>query len=172
MENDVQNNLTNHSLALQIIKRAAIFAIIIGSTLTLINQFDALFGSADLQKLPLILVYLTPFLVVGLSQVFGIREARKSLLLNAYIPQDFFTIMLSHNIPLRAVILGLAAGGTNTIIVATTNLSTGLGFDQLPIDLILQALTLPIIFGALSQALSFRRTINQSTSKHNLNILR
>ena len=163
MEKIVPNSLSNHGLGLQVIKRSAILAIIIGSTLTLINQFDALFGSADLQKLPLILVYLTSFLVVGISQIFGIWEARKSLLLNTYIPQNFFTIMLSHNIPLRAVILGLAAGGTNTIIVALTNFSTGLGVDQLPTALILQALTLPIIFGAVSQALSFRRTISHST---------
>lgn len=163
MKNAAQNNQTNYSLALQIIKRATILAIIIGSALTLINQFDALFGSARLQKLPLILVYLTPFIVVGVSQVFGIREARKALLLNAYIPQGFIATILSHHILIRAVILGLAVGGTNTIIVATTNFTAGHGFDQLPTSLILQALTLPIIFGALSQALSFRRTVSQST---------
>lgn len=77
----MQNSLTNHNLVLQIIKRAAILAIVIGSALTLINQFDAIFGSSKLQKIPVVLVHVTSVLVVGLSQVFGEQEARKARLL-------------------------------------------------------------------------------------------
>ena len=38
----------------------------------------------------------------------------------------------------------------------------GQGLDQLPLPLIAQALTLPVLFGALSQAVSFRRSIKHT----------
>jgi len=162
MEKIMQSNRPNYALSLQIIKRAAIAAIVIGSVLTLINQFDAIFGPAKLQILPLALVYLTPFLVVSLSQIIGAFAARKEMLLASDFQQGFFGTMLSHDILIRAVALGLAAGGTNTFIVVIANIAAGQDISQLPVALILQALVLPIIFGAMSQTLAFRRTISQS----------
>ena len=150
----------------QVFIRAAIVAIIIGSALVLINQFDAIFGQTKLQLLPMALAYFTPFVVVSLSQVFGARAAEKLLVQGSSIlrlQQGFLQTVLSHGIPLRATIMGVVAVVANTAIVAAVNLSAGKGLDQLPFPLILQALTLPIIFGALSQAISFRRTIKQIT---------
>lgn len=57
--------------------RAAIVAVILGTGLTVVNQSDAVLGSADLQWLPLFLVYLTPFVVVSASQVMGLQAAAK-----------------------------------------------------------------------------------------------
>ncbi len=58
-----------------VIRRAGIVALILGSVLTLANQSGAIFGGGGVQVLPLILVYLTPFVVVTVSQVLGIRRA-------------------------------------------------------------------------------------------------
>ena len=169
MENSIQNNSTSFDQPIQIIKRSAIIALIIGSVLSILGQSNVLFGGADIQILPMILAFLTPLTVVAFSQVFGIRAARRALSINYNETPYFVRTLFSHGIPARAVATGLVAGGTNTFIVVIAILLTGQGIDQLPTALILQALTLPIIFGALSQALSFRRTISQSISKPNLN---
>lgn len=142
-----------------IFKRAAIIAIFLGSVLTLINQPDAVLGNAKFQILPLAMVFLTPFLVVSISQVLGIRAARK---LNMHGKLDGFVgTMFAHGILIRAIALGLAIGTTNILIVIVVNSIQSL--DQLPLALMIQGLTLPILFGAISQTLSFRRTAAQIT---------
>ena len=161
-----QDSGSSFHFTVQVFVRAAIVAVIIGSALVLVNQSEALFGHSQLQLLPMSLAFITPFVVVSLSQVFGARAAQKLLMQGSNVlrlQQGFFQTVLSHGIPLRAIIMGIVAGSVNTAIVATVNLSAGKGLDQLPFPLILQALTLPIIFGALSQAISFRRAIRQST---------
>lgn len=147
----------------QVITRAAIVAVLLGSTLALLNQSGAIVGASPIQWLPLILAYLTPFLVVSISQALGIREARKTLAWMTELRESFLETLISRGIPARAFALGLAAGGINTAIVASAALIAGRGLDQLPLALIVQALTLPVLFGALSQAMSFRRTIRQPT---------
>ncbi len=146
----------------QVLRRAAIIAAILGSTLAILNQSDAIFGKAEIQWLRLILVYLTPFLVVSLSQALGLRAARKASARMTGLGESFFATLTSHGIPARAFALGLAAGTINTAIVASAALIAGDGLDRLPLALIAQALTLPILFGALSQAMSFRRAIRQA----------
>ncbi len=164
--NTAQESEVGFQFTAQVFIRAAIVSIIIGSTLVLINQNEALFGQPELQLLPMFLAYFTPFVVVSLSQVFGAKAANILLLQGAgtlQLQQGFFQTVLSHGIPLRAIFMGIVVGSVNTAIVAMVNLAAGKGLDQLPFPLILQALTLPIIFGALSQAISFRRAIKQST---------
>ena len=163
-ENDMKNS--NKTLTGQpsypwktIIKRAAIIAIIIGSSLTLVNQTDAVFGNAMFEIVPLALVFLTPFLVVSVSQIFGIREAHK--LAAHETLGGFLGTLFIHGIPIRAIALGLTIGVTNIIIVAVAN--SVQRFEQLPLALMIQGLTLPIVFGAISQNLSFRRTFAQIT---------
>ncbi len=56
----------------------------------------------------------------------------------------------------------LAVGSTNTAIVTASALLAGRGLDELPTALIVQAVTLPAIFGALSQTLAYRRTAKAS----------
>jgi hypothetical protein len=76
--------------------------------------------------------------------------------------EDFAATLVSHGILARAVVLGLAAGGINTAIVAADSFAAGRDLDQMPVALIIQALSLPIIFGAVSQTLAFRRTIGRA----------
>ena len=79
MDHVMQGAASSASQLKQVFTRSAIVAVILGSTLVLVNQLDAVFGASHIQWLPLTLAYLTPFLVVGISQAFGIREARKTL---------------------------------------------------------------------------------------------
>lgn len=132
--------------------RAAIVALVLGSVLALFNQAGVIVGDAEIQWLPLALVYLTPFAVVSVSQVLGVRAAQK------YRGQDlrekFLATMFSRGIPVRALVLGLVAGGLTTAITAAVD-----GLDPLPVALIVQAVCLPFFFGLLSQTISFRRAL-------------
>ena len=103
-----------------VLRRAAIVALVLGSILTLANQTDALFGDAPVQLLPLLLVYLTPFVVVTISQILGVRralyDARRDFA-HEFRQDSFVTTALSHGIPLRSLLVGLAVGSVNTAIV-------------------------------------------------------
>lgn len=139
---------------------AAIVAVIIGSILTLINQSGWVAGSEPLQLLPLIMVFLTPFAVVTVSQVAGARQA--------YIDSDghrmpanlesFMGTIVEHGIPARAVAIGLAVGSLNTIIVLANALLRSGDLAALSIVPLGQAYVLPLLFGLLSQAISYRRS--------------
>ncbi len=149
----------------QVLLRAAVVAVLIGSVLTLVNQADAVTGSGQIEWLPLVLVFITTFLVVSASQVFGTREARRSAGRIGYRRESFIGALLLHGIPGRAIALSLAVGSTNTVIVAASALLAGRGLDEVPAALIVQAVTLPAIFGALSQTLAYRRTAKASVMR-------
>ncbi len=143
-----------------VIRRAGIVALVLGSVLTFANQSGAIFGEAAVQILPLVLVYLTPFIVVTVSQVLGIRRA----LLDAdrgrvsVVPRDaFLATATSRGIPLRSLLLGLIVGTVNTSIVISATLMDGGNLNDLPTALIGQAFVLPMLFGLISQAISYRR---------------
>ena len=160
----LQGDANSASWLKQVLARSAIVAAILGSTLALVNQSEVIFGAAEIRWLPLFLAYLTPFLVVSLSQTLGLREARKASARMAGLRESFVATLFSHGIPARAVALGLGDGVINTAIVASAALFAGRGLGQLPLALIVQALTLPVLFGALSQAVSFRRAIRRAES--------
>ena len=143
----------------QIVLRALAVSVVLGTTLTAVNQSAAVFGAAELQVLPFVLVFVTPFLVVTLSQVLGMRAARRTVSPALHAREGFLSTVFSHGIPLRAVILGIAAALINSAVMAAGLLSSGQSLAHFPQPLMLQALTLPIVFGALSQALSFRRAL-------------
>lgn len=132
--------------------RAAIVALVLGSVLTFFNQAGAIVGDGEIQWLALALVYLTPFAVVSISQLLGVRAAQKYR--GRDLREKFLATMFSRGVPVRAVALGLVAGGLNTAIVAAVN-----GLDPLPVGLIAQAVSLPFLFGLLSQTISFRRAL-------------
>jgi len=140
--------------------RSMILALIIGSVLTLVNQFNALFGSYSLDILPLILVYITPFIVITISQFTGIRQAWTDGK-EGYIPmiqEHFVSTALSHRIPTRAVTIGLIIGVINSIIILIVLfLGTG-AIGSAPIAFLGQTFALPILFGFLSQSIAYRRT--------------
>lgn len=152
------------SLARPILLRATIAAAVIGTILTLVAQPDALLGHAAVQWLPLILVYATPFVVVTLSQILGVREARRAIAARTPVAGSFFATAASHGILPRAVLMGLAAATVNTAIVALANLLAGNGLSAVPLTLVAQALVLPALFGVLSQTLAFRRAVAGAAS--------
>lgn len=161
MENTKHPTQVGSTFTRQMLKRSVIVAVVIGSTLTLINQRDAIFGDADLQIGRLVLAFLTPLFVVAISQVFGSRSAHRAILKNSAITLGFTQTMFSHGILARSVVIGLIAGSVNTAFAAILNIMAGQSISQLPLNLILPAILLPVVFGTLSQVLSFQRTVRE-----------
>lgn len=141
----------------QIFKRAGIIALVLGGVLTLVNQSGAVLGDVPFQILPTVLVFLTPFLVVSISQVLGIRAAYRAAPQRNDDSRKFLRTLFDHGILLRAIVLGLTVGGINTLIVVLAANPS----DQLPLALVFQGITLPILFGAISQTLTIRRVLAQ-----------
>jgi hypothetical protein len=142
-----------------VVVRSAIVAVLIGSVLTLINQSGWVVGSDPLQLLPLILVFVTPFAVVAISQVAAVRRAfidaarRRS----PVRPESFFATTISHGIPASAVAIGLFIGSINAIITLAGALLQSVDLTAVSVAPLTQAYALPLLFGVLSQAISYRR---------------
>lgn len=146
-----------------IVRHAVIVAAVLGTLLTALNQWQGLRGTMEIEWPPVVLVYVTPFVVVTLSQILGARAAHRALHRGgAASGERFLTMLAGHGIPARAVLVGAVAASANTAIVATVNALAGRGLDQLELALVAQALFLPAVFGALSQTLSFRRTVRSA----------
>lgn len=146
-----------------ILGRALIIALLLGSVLALTNQSGSIFGDDALQILPLALAYLTPFVVVTLSQVLGLRRATiDARPLSSFAHRDaaFLATAMSHGIPRRALLVALAIGTANTTIVASSALMASGSLSNLPNALIAQAFVLPMLFGMLSQTISYRRAVS------------
>ena len=145
--------------------RAAIVAIIIGSILTVINQYEWIVGSRSLQLLPLILVFLLPFAVVTVAQLAGVRQASIDAVANSAIvsSEGFVATMVSHGIPARAVVIGLVFGSLNAIIVLTNAFLRSGDLVAVPLVPLAQAYLLPFLFGALAQTVSYRRYRSNSS---------
>ncbi len=148
--------------------RSAIVAIIVGSVLTLINQRGAVFGDEEIAVARLVLVFLTPFLVVLASQAVGAKQAwhdRQTQTAAQFASQargeTLAQTMVTHGIPMRAMVLGGLMGTLNTLIIITANLSSGDTPGSLPIVIIAQAYFLPVLFGLLSQSIAYRRAAAQ-----------
>ena len=140
--------------------RATIIAVVIGSVLTLINQSGWVAGSEPLQFLPIVPVFLTPFAVVTIAQVAGVRQAYIDSVGHGAParPEGFIATAVSHGIPARAVAIGLVFGSLNAIIaVADTLLHSG-HLAAVSVAPLGQAYALPLLFGLLSQAISYRRS--------------
>ena len=145
-----------------ILRRAAIVALVLGTALTLANQWSAVFGRAEFALLPLAQVYLTPFLVVALSQILGIRQAHRNIARGHPAPkadEKLARTMFRHGIPRRAVLTGLAVGAVNAIIVSMALLVEQGSLVGFEVGVAAQAVVLPILFGLLSQALAYRSTM-------------
>lgn len=139
-----------------ILIRAAIVALVLGSVLNAINQAEAIFGTAKLDLVQFALLYVTPFVVVTISQILGIRQAlREGRALPA--EERFLTTIFAHGIPSRAILTGVLTGTANTAITVAITLTRSGGLADIPGPLLAQAFTLPVLFGLLSQAISYRR---------------
>lgn len=149
-----------------VIPRSFIVALIIGSVLNLINQFDALFAFSSLQILPLLLTYVTPFAVVLYSQRASLNRAWRDIN-HEQTPREInslFSTFVSHGIPAKALAIGLVAGSLNSaILIFASYFGTG-DFNTLPSTQMVQFYFIPMIFGVLSQTLSYRRAITAFTN--------
>lgn len=142
-----------------ILVRSTIVAVVIGGILTVINQSGWITGRDSIQLLQLILVFLLPFAVVTTAQILGVRQARIDSIKNGTPTktEGFFATLVSHKIPARAVVIGLVFGSLNAIItLVDAFLSTG-NFTAVSILPLGQAYALPMLFGLLSQTISYRR---------------
>ncbi|MFA9475932.1 MAG: hypothetical protein ACERJ2_15395 [Filomicrobium sp.] len=146
-----------------ILLRAFFIALALGSVLTIANQSGAILGDDTIQVLPLVLVYLTPFVVITVSQVLGLRRATlDARCLRSFAGHNtaFFSTVISHGIPRRALLVALVIGTANTSIVASSALMATGSLSNLPTALIAQAFALPMLFGLLSQTISYRRAMS------------
>ncbi len=147
--------------------RAGIVAFILGTVLTIANQFDAVFGDSAIVLLSLSLGYATPFVVVTFSQLLGMRRAVLDVsqdTASVLASGSFLATTLSHGIPRRALLLGAMVGTVNTLIVAAATYAEHGDYGSLPTALIAQAFVLPVLFGVLSQAISYRRAARAFSS--------
>jgi hypothetical protein len=142
-----------------IVLRSTIVAVILGSVLTLINQPGWVSGSEPLQLLPFILVFLTPFAVVMVAQVVGLRQAHIDSVGQGMpaSPEGFMVTITLHGIPARAVAIGAVFGSLNAILSVADEFSRFGNLSALEIAPLAQAYMLPLVFGLVSQALSYRR---------------
>ena len=152
-----------------ILRRAAIVAAVIGAGLTLTNQRAALFGPETFDGLSMSLSFVAPFLVVIVSQVLGIRAFRRETGgAAAQRPESFWETLANHGIALRAFGTAIVAGSILTaIMIVLAGLDggqAGLG-PSVPPSQIAQVYVLPLVFGAVSQALAFRRTWARALSR-------
>ena len=152
-----------------VLRRAGLAALILGSVLTLTNQSGAVFGPENIERLPFLLVYLTPFVVVWISQLLGARQAAADTgrgKARGAAVESFASTALSHGIPKRAALVGLLVAGVNTAIVTGATLLEQGNLNALPLPLLSQAFTLPVLFGALSQAVAYRHAIAALRARH------
>jgi hypothetical protein len=145
----------------QLLKRSTILAFIIGSLLTLINQPLAVFGDQLFVKIQLILVFVLPFIVITLSQIFGKKQAEIYQMDNQFkfYPEGLVTTILNHNIAIRAFIISLVAGSVASIVILF-NAYLEVLYKEVDLLFMIQPYVFSFVFGALSQALAYRRVIN------------
>ncbi len=148
-----------------VVLRAALVALILGSILTLINQAGAVFQGGEFQLLPMAQVFLTPFVVVAVSQLLGAHRAGVEAATGKAAGETFLSTVISHGIPFRAALLALPVGGVNTVTAAMAALLDQGNLSGLPLPLLAQAFSLPLAFGMLSQALAYRRAAKAFVSR-------
>jgi len=67
--------IRRHGLAMASLRRASGVALVVGPTLTLINQFDALRGQAPFDVIAAVLTFMVPFCVSVFATVASQRDA-------------------------------------------------------------------------------------------------
>ena len=139
--------------------RSAIVAVVIGSVLTLINQSGWAVGSDPLQLVPFILVFVTPFVVVTISQIAAVRRAFIDAARHGApaSSEGFIATTISHGIPARAVAIGLIIGSLNAIVILAGALLRSGDLSAASVSLLGQVFALPLLFGVLSQTIAYRR---------------
>lgn len=139
--------------------RATIVAIVLGTILTLVNQSGWIAGNEPLQVSQLILVFLLPFGVVTAGQIAGAFQAHidKDGRNGRKAGESIFATLTSHGIPRRSIVISLAFGGTNAVVAIAELLWRSGDLATVSIVPMAQGFVLPLVFGLLSQTISYRR---------------
>ena len=142
-----------------VLKRSLVMATFIGAALTLLTQSDALFGVSAFEELSLFLAFVTPFLVVTISQIVATHQLTLDSMTGEVPDSDtgFLKTLVSHNIPLRALVISLIVGSANSLIILAISISKSGEIFHIPWSLIAQVYLLPLFFGLVSQTLTYRR---------------
>lgn len=131
-----------------VVRRATVLAGLIDSALTLVNQWDALFAGA------------------GLRHAVGRHRRSQALGQGAFLSdvarrrptgapdEPVWRTAAAHGIAPRALVLGLAVGSLLSPLIAALAAVAG---HAVPWGQVAQVYALPLVFGVLSQALSYRR---------------
>jgi len=146
-------------VTVDVLKRSLILSIIIGVILTLLNQPSAIFGQAELKLLPTIFMFITPLIVITLSQLVANEQARIHEVNGQNSARDsgFLNVLFNHNIGLRALIIAVVMGLINCILMGLISLYENGSLSLLSTSLVLQFFILPLIFGAVSQTITLKR---------------
>ena len=149
-------------LSPDILKRSFVLALGIASLLTLVNQNAAVLGQQNFRVLALVLAFLTPFIVILLSQLGATHQVMNDQRHKKQntATQSLVQTMGKHNIPKRALIIALCAGSITTVVFLSERLWLAGELNQLPLPQIAQSYALPFIFGLFSQAMAYRRGVN------------
>ena len=147
--------------------KAGVVALVIGVTLALVNQWDGILGAARLDMLPLVMVFVTPFVVVMLSQIVAVERFRKDAGAGRILRdggRSFGRIVASHGIPTRAALIGLAMGGLNTALMAAQSLAATGSLAGLDATVAAQALALPMVFSTIAQGAVYMKLARAATA--------
>lgn len=149
-----------------VLRRSVVVALVLGSILTLTNQSAAIFGNNSFNQLLFVLAFITPFVVITLSQLGAIQQVviDRSFRWTSGDTVNFIDTIIAHNIPLRAVVISLIVGSFSSVIILLyTILKTG-AISQAPLSQLILSYFLPLVFGAFSQTLTYRRYADSSSN--------
>ena len=148
-------------LTLDVLKRSLILSMIIGVTLTLLNQPSVIFGQTEFKWLPTAFMFFTPFIVITLSQLVANEQAKIDWPHGQNSVQDsgFLNVLFNHNIAHRALIIAVVMGLINCILMGLISLYKIGNMSLLSTGLVLQFFIFPFIFGAFSQTMTLKRQL-------------
>jgi hypothetical protein len=150
----------NHLIDRFLFIRAILVSLVVGSTLTLVNQSGWFFGDIPVNRLQLALVFALPFGVVCISQLLGLkRYFQDSLSQEISASESIYRTAFSHDIPWRANIVAMGFFSLNAIAVFTDAYLRSIDFSDLSFVSLAQAFALPFVFSILSQTLAYRSCV-------------
>lgn len=140
-----------------VLLRSFVLALVIGAILVLFNQRGAIFGAAAFSLPGLALSFVTPFVVISVSQALGARAYLLERRSTERRREKLWTTMRLHGIPQRAALVAPVVGiGVTALMAALAWLEAGDPF-AVPTSQVAQVFVLPFAFGLVSQAAAYRR---------------
>jgi hypothetical protein len=142
-------------------KKVIITTLVVGTLLTISNQFSAIFNDAQLNIVMLIFAFMTPFLVIIFAQMSAVDIVSKQIKKTDHIlnKDTLIKVMYSHNIPLKSVMISFIAGTTNSFFILLNTYNETGSFDAAPITPMVQSYMLPLVVGLIIQSITYKKFI-------------